>query len=230
MKKHTIFGIFCLMLFFSEITVYAQHGFTGSGMGGNNARGQPVTVGQPIAVSEAMNLPRDSWVMLRGNITGSLPGGRYFTFRDSTGEITVEIEWDVWRGLTVNPNDTVEISGELEMSRGRLTVDVSAISVVGRTISPRQGQAVTLTQPASISEVRVLPRNSWVILRGTIVNMVRREYYTFRDSSGEILVEIDDDVWRGLTVSPSDVVEIRGEVDMERGQVSIDVQAIIRVQ
>jgi uncharacterized protein (TIGR00156 family) len=53
-----------------------------------------------------------------------------------------------------------------------------------------------------------------------------KEYYTFRDSSGEIIVEIEREAWRGLSIGVSDRIEIQGELEIKKGQLSIDVKAI----
>ena len=214
MKIFSILFFCCINFFFPAGTIYGQ-GFTG--------QGRPVTVSQPITVAEAGNLPLDSWVILTGYIVSSLPGGRHYTFRDSTGEITVEIKWDVWRGLSAGPSDRVTIYGELESNRGRISIEVEAITGQGRI---RRGQAVTITEPVTVAEALNLPRNSWVTLSGYIIRRQRDEYYTFRDSTGEITVEIDRDVWRGLSVDASDRVVISGEVEIERRQVTVDVKAI----
>ena len=42
-----------------------------------------------------------------------------------------------------------------------------------------------------------------------------KEKYQFRDSTGAIIIEIDNDDWNGLTVTPADTVTIYGEVDKE---------------
>jgi uncharacterized protein (TIGR00156 family) len=226
MKKYTFFGLSCFMLFFSVVTVHGQ-GFTGHGSGGkpNYIQGQPIMVSQPITVSEARNLPRDSWVILTENIVNALPRDSYYTFRDSSGEIIIEIDWRVWRGLSFNTSDTVEICGELIINRRQILIEVKAITGIGGT-NTRQGQAVT------VNEVRNLPRDSWVILTGNIVNVLPGQggrYYTFRDPSGEITVEIDRRTWRGLSAGTSDTVEISGELKINRSQYSIDVKAIRRI-
>ena len=54
-----------------------------------------------------------------------------------------------------------------------------------------------------------------VTLKGNIIRQVAHEKYEFKDSTGVMIVEIDDDKWNGLSVGPNDVVEIYGEVDSE---------------
>ena len=48
----------------------------------------------------------------------------------------------------------------------------------------------------------------------------------FKDSTGSVTVEIDDEDWRGLDVKPQDMVTIKGEVDKEMFSTEIDVDYI----
>lgn len=57
--------------------------------------------------------------------------------------------------------------------------------------------------------------DSWVVLQGRIVASLGDEKYTFQDASGSVMVEIDDDEWRGITVTPETNLEISGELDKE---------------
>jgi uncharacterized protein (TIGR00156 family) len=80
----------------------------------------------------------------------------------------------------------------------------------------------------TVEEAKKLRDDSSVQLQGNIVRALGDEKYTFRDASGEIVVEIDNDVWRGVTVGPGDKVEIRGEIDKDFPgfPVEIEVDAI----
>ena len=220
MKKYTFFGI-CLLYLILPAIVYGQ-GFSGPGARGS---GQPTAFFEPIPLSQARALPKDSWVVLSGTIVNTLPGGKYYTFRDSSGEIAVEIGAKVWRGLSVEPSDRIIIYGKVEVKKGQVSIEVKAVSGSGRQIT-RQGHAVTIMLPITVNEARNLHHGSWVILTGTIVNSLGKEYYTFRDSTGEITVEIERKVWRGLSVGVSDRVEIHGELEQKKGQYSIEVKAI----
>ena len=187
--------------------------------------------GQVTTVIEARNLTQGSWVVLTGNIM-NLRSGNNYTFRDSTGEMLVEIEGNVWRGLSVNISDTVEISGEVRINRGTASIRVRAITGSGEIISA-PGQGVMVNQPITVSEARALPQNSWVTLRGNIINALPGgggNRFNFRDPSGDITIEIERNVWRGLSAGVSDRVEISGEVRINSGQVSIRVRVIRRNQ
>ena len=77
-------------------------------------------------VAQAMNLRDDTPVIMRGRIVRFLGNERY-TFTDNTGSITVEIERRVWGALSVNENDLVEISGEIDREWNRVEVEVNRI-------------------------------------------------------------------------------------------------------
>jgi uncharacterized protein (TIGR00156 family) len=62
-------------------------------------------------------------------------------------------------------------------------------------------------------EARDARLGSYLTLEGNIVNHLRGDYYTFRDASGEIRVEISSSVWNGRQVGPTDKVRLLGEVD-----------------
>jgi uncharacterized protein (TIGR00156 family) len=94
---------------------------------------------------------------------------------------------------------------------------------------PNEGQ-----QPAerinTVEETKALPDDTHVILQGYIVNHVRSDHYTFQDDTGSVTVEIDDEEWRGLIVSPGDRVEIRGEVDRDFLTMEIEVEYIRKLE
>ncbi|NRD34323.1 YgiW/YdeI family stress tolerance OB fold protein [Shewanella sp. DC2-4] len=67
-------------------------------------------------------------------------------------------------------------------------------------------------------------------LTGHIISSIGHDDYIFRDATGDIKVEIDDDLWRGNTVTPETQVIIRGEVDKDWSEVTIDADNIQIVQ
>ncbi|MDR1802998.1 MAG: NirD/YgiW/YdeI family stress tolerance protein [Treponema sp.] len=227
MKQYALLSIFGFMILHLTAIIHGQ-GFTGPGS--DSTQGQTVMIGRPITINEAKNLPHDSWVMLTGNIVNSLPGGNHYTLRDSSGEVAVDIGPKEWRGLSVGVSDRVEIYGEVKITRGQVSIKVHAITGDGKT-NTRQGQAVTINRPIAINEAVNLPHDSWVILNGSITSQLPEglHNYSFRDSSGEVTVDIGPKEWRGLSVGVSDRVEIYGEVKNERGRISIKVQAIRKI-
>jgi len=212
---------FTFMLLFATLYIHGQ-GFTGPG-----TNRQPVMISQPVTISEAKNYPHDSWVVITGNIVNVLPGGRHFMFRDSSGEIPVVIGPKEWRGLSAVISDAaenrVEICGEVKSERGQTFINVHVISAAAGANANRY--AVT------VNDARNLPHDSWVVLTGNIVfSLPSPNDYTFRDTSGEITIDIGSKEWRGLSVGVSDRVEISGEVKKEKGLTFIKVHAIRKVQ
>lgn len=68
-----------------------------------------------------------------------------------------------------------------------------------------------------------------VILRGNLVRRISDEKYLFHDATGEIIVEIDDDKWGGVTASPKDTLELSGEIDRDINKVKVDVYLVRKV-
>ncbi|WP_058912652.1 YgiW/YdeI family stress tolerance OB fold protein [Entomohabitans teleogrylli] len=79
---------------------------------------------------------------------------------------------------------------------------------------------------SNVAQAKTLRDDSWVALEGNITQKVGKERYEFRDSSGTIVVEIDDHIWGGVTVTPTDKVRIEGEVDKDWNSVEIDVKSL----
>lgn len=79
---------------------------------------------------------------------------------------------------------------------------------------------------SSVAQVKKLRDDTWVVLEGNIVKQVGHELYEFRDQSGTINVDIDDQHWMGQTLSPQDKVRIEGEIDKSINIIEIDVKNI----
>jgi uncharacterized protein (TIGR00156 family) len=80
----------------------------------------------------------------------------------------------------------------------------------------------------TIEKAKKLRDDTNVILEGNIVQHLWKDKYLFKDSSGEITVEIDDDDWNGVVVTSKDVVILYGEVDKDWNSVEIDVDKIVK--
>ena len=93
--------------------------------------------------------------------------------------------------------------------------------------------ASRLAEASSIipaAQVQTLPHNTSIVLRGNIIFGHGGGRYLFRDSSGDIVVKIDDDKWNGLYVSQFDRVEIDGQLkrDERNGHIEVEVRTIRR--
>ena len=68
-----------------------------------------------------------------------------------------------------------------------------------------------------------------VMLKGQVVKSLGDEKYQFRDATGTITVDIDDELWQGRAISPTTTVTLIGEVDIDRiptKRVEIDVDSV----
>lgn len=109
------------LLFAASISSSALAGRNlGGGFNGPSAPNLKVTV------EEAKNLSDDTPVILTGKIEQNL-GNEKYQFRDATGIITVEIDDDKWNGVTVTPEDTVEVHGEIDKGFTKLEVEADSV-------------------------------------------------------------------------------------------------------
>jgi len=82
------------------------------------------------------------------------------------------------------------------------------------------GATSRLVTVPSISEMR---DDTKVTIEGYLIKQIREEHYIFKDNSGEIEVEIDDEDFRGAKVTPKTKVRIVGEVDKDWNSITVDV-------
>ncbi len=82
--------------------------------------------------AKAVTLGDDSPVVLTGNIVSQVAGSKdKFTFKDSTGEVRVEIDRKVFAGRTVTPKDTVRIMGKVDKDFGKdVKIDAKALEIL----------------------------------------------------------------------------------------------------
>lgn len=79
------------------------------------------------------------------------------------------------------------------------------------------------SKDVAVEDVRSMADDERVTLEGYVVGQLRGEHYLFRDASGEIDVEIDKEVWRNIEADQDTRFRLSGEVDHDKGSVSIDV-------
>ncbi len=83
------------------------------------------------------------------------------------------------------------------------------------------------SQTVSVAQAQSSGHRTPVIIKGNIIQAIGGDMYTFRDSSGEIVIRIGPREWQyyGTTISPSDTIEISGEVCNGRGWEPVHVHA-----
>lgn len=92
----------------------------------------PISGAMAETVEKAKTLPNKSRVMLTGNIVSKLAGSRdEYVFKDSTGEMVIEIAPKRFGGNTVTPQNQVRVSGKMaKESHKDAELDVSHLEVL----------------------------------------------------------------------------------------------------
>lgn len=99
------------------LAVPAFAAYTGPGQQTPGGFKGPESGSQASNVAEALKLPDDARISLTGNIVSKLTGAKdEYMFKDSTGEIQVEISNKIFRalGVDVTPETRVRISGKMD--------------------------------------------------------------------------------------------------------------------
>ena len=136
MKKFTLAATLMMLcsapLLAHSATDTAKGGFDGPA----TTQTQPTTQGgftgpsaSNTTVDKVKEMRDDMRVTLQGNIVERL-GHDTYTFRDSTGTITVDIDSKRWQGQTITPQDKVQIEGKVDKDWNSVEVDVKKITKV----------------------------------------------------------------------------------------------------
>ena len=70
----------------------------------------------------------------------------------------------------------------------------------------------------TVAEAKQLPDETAVTLSGVIVRKTHEDHFELKDSSGEISIEVDADLWKPMGLKAGDKVKVIGEVDTHMGQ------------
>jgi uncharacterized protein (TIGR00156 family) len=117
MKMKVLVSLF-LSLFLSLLTSNAWAQFTGPG-----------TTGREITVTQVAEARLGSYVTVTGNIVAHQRQD-YFTFRDGTGEIRVEIDSSVWQNRKIDPETKVRLLAEIGSGPAGQYLWVKSLQVV----------------------------------------------------------------------------------------------------
>jgi uncharacterized protein (TIGR00156 family) len=96
---------------------------------------------------------------------------------------------------------------------------------------PVNQAALSATQvtAATVAQAKTLADDSKVTLKGQILRSLGNEKYDFKDATGTIVVDIDDELWKGQPVSTTATVTLLGEIDHDsfpKKTVEVDVEEI----
>lgn len=81
----------------------------------------------------------------------------------------------------------------------------------------------------TVVKAKELPDDAPVVLTGNIISRVagKKHKFTFKDATGEILLDIGKKAFRGQDISPQDTVRVTGKVDKDFGEeLEIDVKQL----
>ncbi len=82
------------------------------------------------------------------------------------------------------------------------------------------------TSVVTVKQAEEMKDDSWITVRGYLDKQIGDEDYLFRDSSGNMKVEIDHKRWHGQTITPKDQVELTGELDKDFNSIELDVKQV----
>ncbi|WP_017937622.1 NirD/YgiW/YdeI family stress tolerance protein [Zestomonas thermotolerans] len=85
-------------------------------------------------------------------------------------------------------------------------------------------------QVTTVAAALEAPDDTPVVLTGQIVKRLKGDKYEFKDATGTIQVEIDDDDWPPQQISESATVKLTGEVERDLTGREIDVDIVELVQ
>ena len=120
MNKTLLYSLAAAGAFFAAA---AEAGVKNGGFYGPTADSASVTVEQ------AKQMKDETFVVLRGKIK-QMVGKEKYLFEDQSGSIVVEIDDEDWNGVTVGPEDTVELRGEVDTHWRKPTdIDVDSVTI-----------------------------------------------------------------------------------------------------
>lgn len=99
------------------------------------------------------------------------------------------------------------------------------LSSAAMAFSPTGGFSGPGLAESTVAQAVKMSDDTPVVLVGKIEKSLGGEKYLFKDASGSVIVDIDDDDWRGLNVTPADTIIIEGEVDkglFEETKIDVD--------
>lgn len=82
------------------------------------------------------------------------------------------------------------------------------------------------TEQVSVSQALELGDDSQVRLTGVITESLGDEKYRFKDDSGSLIVEIDNEDWGDVQATPDTPLILWGEIDKDWNETELDVDRV----
>lgn len=120
------------LVMLAVLSVPAYAAFEGPGGAYGGGFQGPTTGVQADTVKKAQSCWDDAPVVLTGNIVSRMAGSDdKYLFKDATGEIIVDIDYEIFAGRKVTPQTTVRISGEVDKDMMKPTkIDVKVLEIL----------------------------------------------------------------------------------------------------
>ncbi|WP_426454684.1 NirD/YgiW/YdeI family stress tolerance protein [Acinetobacter sp. KB005] len=109
-----------------------------------------------------------------------------------------------------------------------ITTGLTAASVAMAN-TPVNQAAIAPVAVTTVKHALTAKDNTPVKVHGQVVKSLGDEKYQFRDKTGSITVDVDDELWQGRPISPNTNVTLIGEVDIDYKplkRVEIDVDQV----
>jgi uncharacterized protein (TIGR00156 family) len=108
-------------------------------------------------------------------------------------------------------------------------ISLSAASQTQGTQGGFVGPTEQVTTIAELEAMTVLSKDKAITLKGYIKSQVAGEKYRFEEVGGKtIVLEIDEDAWGQLKVTPDMMVLLHGEAEREVGGLEIDIDRVTK--
>ena len=121
------------------------------------------------------------------------------------------------------------------MKKFILTASIAATVVLSSSAFAGKDDHVIIQEAAknmvTVQQIAKIKDETGVTLTGQITKHIKSDHYEFKDRSGTISLEIDDDIWRAAGLTVGDHVRVVGEVDTHRYKpTDIEVVKIEKIQ
>lgn len=81
----------------------------------------------------------------------------------------------------------------------------------------------------TIAQLKNLPDNSALVIKGNIVRQIRGDLYEVKDNTGSVEIEIDNKYWNGQNVTSKDTLRLFVEVDKDFMHTEYEVKAPVEL-
>ncbi len=179
-----------------------------------------------------------------GEVKLDIPAGRNIKIPSEGAQVklTGKIKTNILRAISKKINPVVRVrnietletqvqtqtnttktneKGEIMMKKTFLTILTTALSLITYTsfadlITPHAQTAAPAITITKVADALKLDDDSHIWLEGNIIKKTSKDDYIFKDSTGEIKVEICKKAWNNINVTPDQSVRIYGEVDKSK--------------